>query len=414
MTNDDDFPEASVLRSQVAGRRIGIVHYGEHNPLDEGYRPARMGQLAAWLNEAGAEVTRFVPTYSPFALKQRPQEWTGQVTTEGTIHMIPTRAYASSKSRARFGFLRDFAKGSASAVASRSPFDLLISGYPPPGVILALRRAVGRQVPILADIRDLWPDVLFVAPSATVARATAITGDALAQELRLATGAVAMSNTMVERAPRNRRWDPVTHSISESLRSVPISVDPDGPMTAVFVGTVKALKDFESLLAGWKQFGERRSPTVHEPVLQIFGSGDMEDFVRQQARLQGTIEFGGWVQASEIPKRLAAADVGVVPTRPGHGTTLNNKVLEYLGTGIYILNSLEVEAATQLDEQGFGTRVEASPEGWASGFLNFEKGLSGYRSARLDRQAQALARYGREGVEAQWLAHIVRAMDQAG
>ena len=146
MNRGDQPADLSALRDQVAGCRIGIVHYGEHTPLDTGYRPARMGQLAAWLTEAGADVTRFVPTYSAFALEHRPLEWTGQLTSEGIIHMIPTRTFTSSKGWDRFGFLRDFAKGSAQAVASRGPFDLLITGYPPPGVVLALRRAAGRRI----------------------------------------------------------------------------------------------------------------------------------------------------------------------------------------------------------------------------------------------------------------------------
>lgn len=399
----------------LGGRRIAIIHYGEHTPLDEGYRPARMGQLAAWLTEAGAEVTRFVPTYSDIAGGQRPETWTGEETVEGVVHMVPTRTYGSSRGRERLGFLRDFAQGSAAGVAARGPFDLIITGYPPPGVVWALRRRIGGRVPILADIRDLWPDALFADPHPAVAGLAAGAGRLLAQELRLASRVVAMSGTMVARAPHSRRGPAIPLSISDQLRSAPVTVEPEASLQALFVGMLTSFYDLDSVVVGWRQFVASRpgpgttgetGPPSGGPVLRICGSGVLEEHLRALVADEPTIRFEGWVPAAEVPTLVARSDVGVVPSRPGLGTTLSNKVLEYLGTGLLVLNSLEEEGAAALDGQGLGLRVAPDGAGWAAAFTQVDQELAVHRRDRINRQARALKVYGRQGIEPQWLAEI--------
>jgi hypothetical protein len=396
----------------VEGTRIAIIHYGEHTPLDDGYRPVRLGQLASWLTEAGVEVTRFVPTFSDVARRQRPESWTGELTGEGLVHMVPTRSYGSSRGRERLGFLRDFARGSALAVAGHPPFDLVITGYPPPGVVLALRRRIGTRVPILADIRDLWPDALFAEPHPMVEQGARMAGRLLAQELRLATGVIAMSHTMLARAPAPRRRAAIALSISDSLRAAPVSVDASAPMTALFVGLLTSFYDFESMIEGWRRFlAQRPDDRIGaEPLLRICGSGVLEDHVRSLAAEVPSIRCEGWVSSTAVPQLVAGADVGLVPPRPGLGTTLGNKVLEYLGTGLYILSSLEREGADELQAQGLGTRVTPSAQGWADGFARFEQELAQHRRDRAERRDRALKVYGREGIEPQWLAQIAGAL----
>ena len=399
------------LRRKVDGVRIGIVHYGEHVPLDDGYRPARMGQLAAWLTEAGAHVVRFSPTYSQFAGAQRPEAWTGTVTGEGTVVMVPTGSFASTRGAARFKFFRDFARGAAEAI-SADPVDVAVVGYPPPGVVTALRRRMGRQLPVIADVRDLWPDAVFSAPRRSVATAAAAAGRALATELRLADGVVAMSPTMLRRAPAARRRQAIPLSVSDALRDVPTASSCDEGLRAVFVGIVTDFFDLVSVVEGWKRYLDRRAPGP-VPKLEIWGTGDLEEeLARRSAGIEGIV-LGGWLQSSDVPAKLAAADVGLAPTQPGLGTTLGNKVLEYLGTGAYVLHSLEDEASVTLATDGLGERVASNDSaGWADGFAALDGRLASLRAARHERRAVALRRYGREGVEPLWLAEITRLLDR--
>lgn len=394
------------LRSKVAGLRIGIVHYGEHVTLDDGYRPARMGQLAAWLTDAGASVVRFVPTYSHFAGRQRPLSWTGTLTPEGHVVMVPTRSFDSNRGPARLAFFADFARGTAAAAAELDPFDSLIVGFPPPGVTSALRARLRPCPPILADIRDLWPDALLTTSRPALTAATATVGHGLAAELRLTGGVVAMSETMLARAPWSRRRRPIPHSVSSALASVTPTVSPTDGLRVAFVGILNDFFDLDGVVSGWLQFLERRGSVTTTPHLSIYGTGPLEDELRRRVSDVESVTLRGWLPSADVPAAVAGADVGIAPTQPGLGTTLSNKVLEYVGTGAFVLHTLEDEASTVLARDGLGKRVEATSDGWADGFQELECRLGQLREARSDRQATALDRYGRDAIERLWMEEI--------
>jgi len=401
------------LRARVDGARIAILHYGEHTPLDEGYRPGRMGQLAEWLTESGAMVTRFVPTYSHFSGKQRPLAWSGESTSEGQVCMVPTRAYGNSRGSDRLGFLRDFSEGCGRALRATAEFDLAIVGYPPPGLVSAVRSAGGARLPLLADIRDLWPDALVPRPTPLVRHAAGGLGHLMAQELRKTTGVLAMSNTMLARAPRSKRLGAVPLSVSEAFRHSCSDVDGEAPLQVVFVGSFSSFYDFDAFMTGWSLFLDGRGGGGASPLMRICGAGVLDSEIRAMAERYGSIDMVGWVPSSSVPAYLASADVGIAPTRAGYGTTFGNKVLEYLGAGLHVLNSLEDESATALQVEGFGTRVEPSARGWAAAFATAEHSLDALRAERSGRHDRAMKMYGREGIEPRWLAHIGAALGSA-
>jgi hypothetical protein len=267
--------ELELERESISGVRIGIVHYGELIPTDDGYLPGRMGLLAEWLTEAGAKVTRFAPTFSQFVAEPRPVELSGSTSRQGSVELIKTRAYGESVSADRLGHLRDFVRGTASRISELPRFDVMIVGYPPPGIVRSVHRATAGEVPILVDIRDLWPDALAPSGNRVAARVAEGLGRALAMELLLADGVVAMSPVMLNRAPRSRRLEPITNCVSDAM-AIPAeaATTSNGPLKVVFVGSFTQGVDFESLLAGWRLFQERRrSSSGPSPILQICGKG---------------------------------------------------------------------------------------------------------------------------------------------
>ncbi len=396
------------MNPRLPSQRIGIVHYGEHTPLDTEYRRARMGQLAQWLTEAGFDVTRFVPTYSPFTGTQRPAEWSGVTTDEGTIQMVPTRSYVRSVSRDRFGFLLDFGAGTAARAAALAPFDAMIVGYPPPGVITRLRRSLDYDVPILADIRDLWPDALVPAKRRVLVTGAELLGHGLATELRRADGVVAMSETMLARAPASVRLQAIPHAIPAALAEAASNVDHDRGLRAVFVGTFTQGVDLPALFGGWRHYVGRRPGDSPEPTLVVCGDGERAGEVDALTRDLPGVELLGRVPSSTVGERLAEADIGIAATRPGFGTTFSNKVIEYIGTGLFVLNSLESESAGALDRLGLGQLVPASAEGWAAGFSAAEKRLAELRTSRSERRTTAIENYGRPAIEPLWMETLGR------
>jgi glycosyltransferase involved in cell wall biosynthesis len=401
--------ELELERESISGVRIGIVHYGERIPTDDGYLPGRMGLVAEWLTEAGAEVTRFVPTFSQFVVEPRPIELSGSTSLQGTVELIKTRAYGESVGADRLGHLRDFVRGTASRISELPRFDVMLVGYPPPGIVRSVHRATAGKVPILVDIRDLWPDALAPSGSRVAARVAKALGTGLAAELLLADGVVAMSPVMLDRAPRSRRLEPITNCVSEAM-AVPeeTAMALNGPLKVVFVGSFTQGVDFESLLSGWRLFQERRSPSYGpSPTLEICGTGvRAAEVKRLTVGLEDSVDLAGWVPMTQIPEKLARADVGVVPTREGFGTTLNNKMLEYLASGLFVVNTLNGGVSDDIVELGLSKRVDPAPQGWADGFALTENDLNSIRDQRAQRIAIARRHFGRPRIERAWLLAI--------
>ncbi len=399
----------------LAGRRIAIVHYGEGSVLDEGYRKIRLGLLSAALTKAGVEITRLIPTYNQFRQNQRSLDSTGHVGDEGRMILIPTRAFASTRSKDRALSLGDFNRGAEAFFRTESDFDAIIVGFPPPRLISSIRKALGDSVPIVADVRDLWPDAM--VPTSRLDPVTRplanAAGKALAYELRRASAVVAMSETMLKRAPSNAKRH---EAIPIGLVGEPLVDDaewpaPAAPFSAVFVGSLSQLFDLGSMLEGWVRFVDTRKGCQPEPTLTVIGDGEQRELVDQLTKGQSTITTTGWLLSSEVPSFLAQADVGIAPPRTGQGTTLSNKIYEYMAEGLFILNSLEPDEAAVLDKLGLGARCDSTAAAWAESFSAAERETARLRSERGQRVATAFTEFGWARVEAQWTKVLCEVMN---
>lgn len=389
-----------------SGLRAGVVHYGEGAEPDPGHRSHRAGRLAAALNRAGCEVTRVVPSYRVWDGVQRPLDWSGRHGEEGRLVVVPTRTYTNTRGRDRFASLMDFNRGAAEALAADgSPPDLVMMGFPPPGLLRAIRR-VAPDAAVIADIRDLWPDAL--VPGGTIGQvldpAAKAGGWALARELLQADAVVALSATMLERAPAG----------APIRRIIPIGFEPpdlalqsrwpsgDAPFTACFVGSMTQLFDFDAMLRGWLAFVSDRRNGGPNPRLVVIGDGEQRPLVDRLVGDEPTVELTGWVLGDQVAAHLHAADAGLAPTRTGQGTTLSNKVSEYLATGQWVINTLTPAVGHPLDQQGLGDCIDSTPEAWAAAFARAEDALPRLRAERAERLDEADRHYGSGPTETAW------------
>ncbi|MEM7275973.1 MAG: glycosyltransferase [Actinomycetota bacterium] len=395
------------------GLRAAIVHYGEGAEPDPGHRSHRAGRLAAALVAAGCEVTRIVPSYRVWDGVQRPTDWTGLVGDEGRLVVVPTRAYRNTRGRDRAGSLMDFNRGVARALGSAPTPDLVMMGFPPPGLLRAVR-SVAPEAAVIADIRDLWPDAL--VPGGTVGRILAaparLAGGLLARELRRADAVVALSATMLDRAPAGA---PVTRIIPigfEPLDLADRAQWPEGetPLTACFVGSMTQLFDFDAMLRGWSRFVADRGGDGPMPRLVVVGDGEQRAIVDRLAAGEPTVACTGWILGDQVAAHLHRADVGLAPTRTGQGTTLSNKVSEYLAAGMWVINTLTPSVGGPLSTQGLGDCIDSTPEAWAAAFARAEQALPRLRAGRAARLAEADRHYGSGQTNVAWFDLIAEVL----
>jgi glycosyltransferase involved in cell wall biosynthesis len=161
------------------------------------------------------------------------------------------------------------------------------------------------------------------------------------------------------------------------------------------------------MIVGWQQFVRGRDATGRPtPRLVVVGDGPQKAMVDELVDGDQTITCTGWVLGPEVPKHLAQADLGLAPTRPGQGTTISNKVAEYMAGGLFVLNTLTEPVAAELDASSLGARVESTPVAWSEGFETAERNLESLRSSRPGRIETATVRFGRDRAEELWFGLI--------
>ena len=143
--------------------KVWLITVGEPLPIDEENNPRllRAGVLAKYLVKHGHEVLWWSSSFDHYKKRQRVSEDTSANWEGGEIRMLKSIGYKSNVSFRRFiehaGVARKFKKQA--------------SAYPKPDVILvslptielaaeSVAFAKRNEVPVLVDIRDLWPDLL--------------------------------------------------------------------------------------------------------------------------------------------------------------------------------------------------------------------------------------------------------------
>ena len=231
------------------------------------------------------------------------------------------------------------------------PPDLIIVSLPTLfGVFAAARMKKTLRCSLVADVRDLWPDVLlqklplqlrpfFRLPvramrwrtSRALRFADAIIGTS-EQFVNWATGIVGRDRTQFDRA------FPLAYDLQEpidaqdrSLAEV-LSRDIHQERVAVFAGTLVPQFDFDLIL--------KVATRMPEIGFVICGDGPLFEALNKKA--PQNVYMTGWLGANALRQVLNRADVALAPYVSTNDFQANipNKIVEYLASGLPIVSSL--------------------------------------------------------------------------
>ncbi|UCG42176.1 MAG: glycosyltransferase family 4 protein [candidate division WOR-3 bacterium] len=215
-------------------------------------------------------------------------------------------------------------------------------------------------VPVLLDIRDLWPQVMLdLVPSVAVPLGKA----ALAPYFRMArracsqaTGLLGITRDFVdwglELAGREvgptDRWFPLSNDAEP-----PSAVDQELAMghwrslglresdfIACFMGIMgtRRLLDLDTIIAAARILQHQ----VPNCKFVLCGTGDIFEYYRQAAMLCGNVIMPGWVDHAAMWTLVSMASVGLAPYTNtfSFARSYPNKVSEYLAAGLPIVSGL--------------------------------------------------------------------------
>lgn len=356
-----------------APMRVWLITVGEPLLTDAGApRMLRTGILASRMHRRGIDVTWWTSAFDHQRKVLRVGVPASGPSPEGyRLELLAGAPYASNVSLARIRNHRQTAAQFAlRAVHSPRP-DVILCSYPTIELCQAAI-AYGREqgVPVILDLRDLWPDIfLNLIPAGLQPIGRLVLAGMLRASRQVCSGATAIfgiTEAFVEwglkRAGRPRnRWDlavPLAYEdkvpTDATLDHARLEWDKSGvradTFNLCFFGTMGRQFDIPTVLEAARRL-------QGGPVRFVLcGIGDSFAEYRAAASRLPNVFMPGWVDAAAIRALMERSAAGLAPYHCETSFTMSipNKAVEYMAGGLPLLSSLRGELGRLLSEAACG------------------------------------------------------------
>ncbi len=359
--------------------RVWLLQQAEPTPHDNAgaQRLLRTGILAKTLVRAGHEVTWWTSTFDHFNRRQRYNDSCLVPVEPGyNIHYLFGPSYRRTISLQRLRNHRAVAKRftALAAATDRKP-DVLVAAVPTTELALAAVRFGRTHLPVVLDIRDLWPDVFFDVLPRFLKPAIGLLAVSMRRSLREAsrdaTAIIGLTDGFVDwglsqsarvRGPHDRvffmgypdkKQPPANHAAAAKFWDGLGVLRNSGTLTVAFVGTLGFTVDFNPVL---QAAGILHAAGI--PVRFILcGDGARKAKIEADAAGLPNVLFPGWIKEDLIHSLLERSAIGLTPYIASKNYILNlpNKPAEYMASGLAIAHSLDKgELFNLLSNRGCG------------------------------------------------------------
>jgi glycosyltransferase involved in cell wall biosynthesis len=340
----------------------------------------RVGILASYMHRRGFEVTWWTSAFDHQLKTLRADVPASGFSPEGyRLELLAGQPYASNVSLARIRNHRQTADEFSARAARSTPPDVILCSYP---TIELCDAAVsyGRLhgVPVILDIRDLWPDIfLHLVPRALKGFARIALAGMFKASRRVcgdATAIVGITERFVawgvERGGRTRagldqafplayKAETQTSADLESARRYWDDAGVVGDKSNLcFFGTMGRQFDIGAVIKAARVLRDR-------PVRFVLcGAGDRLEEFRRLGKDLPNLLMPGWIDAAAIWVLMERSAAGLAPYHCEWSFTMSlpNKSIEYLAGGLPVISSLSGELALLLEREDCGwTYAEGDP-----------------------------------------------------
>jgi len=341
---------------------IWLITIGEPLPTDEGNcRPLRSGILADLLADRGHEVLWWTSTFDHVGKRQRFNKDTEVEVRKGyRLRLLHAAGYGRNVSLRRICNHRTIGR----------KFKRLVEAEPAPNIVLcsfptlelsaaAVEYGRRKRVPVVLDIRDMWPDVFLRAMPWWAGRPGRLALRGMFKTARTAcAGAFAICGHTTEIV----RWGLECGNRRQTQydKAFPfgyVSQNYDDELTAraagfwdrlgvterqatpvvCFFGTIGHQFDLGTVLRAARSISQR-----HDVKFVLCGAGDRLEHYRKRAKDCPNVLFPGWVDAPQIQVLMRRARLALAPYRRTVDfiNSIPNKAIEYLSGGLPVLSSM--------------------------------------------------------------------------
>lgn len=344
--------------------RIWLATIGEPVPVGEGFadRLHRTGQFAQYLAENGNKVVWWTSAFDHFSKKHHfPVDTVLQASENLEIKLLHGCGYSSNISYSRIKDQKQIAKKFAQQARNEAEKpDIILSSLP---TIELCDEATkyGREfgVPVVLDMRDMWPDILvdaFPGPAKPIAQMMLKPMfNQAARACERADAIIGITDDFVDwgiaKTKRQRKsadqafpFAYVTKSLDpEKITQAEIHWDSlnitkeSNDFVVCFFGTISHQLDVDTMINAAKIL---KTAKPHVKFV-ICGTGDKLEYYKEMAAGLGNVVFPGWVNAAQIRVLMSRSSLGLdpMPNRYDFLATINNKALEYMSAGLPVISS---------------------------------------------------------------------------
>ena len=351
---------------------IWIITVGEPLPEDgNNVRLYRSGLLFKELTSADHNVTWWSSSFDHSQKKLRAYGDKYYQQGKSKILLLKTFPYKKNISFGRALNHYYLAKHLKDRISIEKVPDIIVCSFPTIELCkVAVKYAKANQIPIMTDVRDLWPDIfLNFAPKWTrsfikiflfkMFRDTKYIFQNSSNIIAVSDGYLKWG---LEKAKRKRSRNDMVFPIgypSQQLNKADktktskdmssIGVDAS-KIIFLFIGSFGKTYDLTTVIHAAKHFEE-----VCDNVQFVFcGDGERYDQWTNESKGISNIIFTGWLNGTELNYLLNISNVGLAAYEKGAPQGFPNKIFEYMSVGLPILSSLQGETKALLEMEEIG------------------------------------------------------------
>lgn len=357
---------------------IWLLHVGEELPVDPHPRLFRYGHLAERLASDGHQVLRWAPTFQHFRKVQRfSQDKRVEISANYKIQFVHCPGYQRNVSFARRRAYSMLGLRLSELFAAETPPDLIVAGLPSlEWCEAAVEYGHRNGVPVVLDIRDLWPDIyLHVLPGFLRPVGRVAIRPLVARTRRMcrdATAIYGVSQSYLDWGLAYAQRERTARDLVFPLGYEPLRLAPDAQsnkldalrragvdgskVICLFAGLLERLYDVETVFKAAALLNQT-DPGVYQFV--VCGAGSKAVGLRRLLTETSNVVMLGWVEQETIAALMSLAAVGLASYAEGAPQSLPNKPFEYMAGGLAIATSLKGELPVLLDKYGCGLSYQA-------------------------------------------------------
>ncbi|HUQ79169.1 MAG TPA: glycosyltransferase family 4 protein [Patescibacteria group bacterium] len=256
-------------------------------------------------------------------------------------------------------------------------------------------RLVG--VPVVLDLHEAMPEFFrsrFPGASNRVAHRLLLIQERLS--IAFASAVLTVNTALAERlrslGVRPAKVHVVPNSAAlgrfDRTAAVPRSFAADGVVRLVYAGALTPTYELDVVLDGLARIARQRPGLAMH--LDVYGRGDAEPALRQLAvglGLGDRVTFHGRIAIDDVPAAMAAADIGLAPTRHDQFTdvSLSTKLFEYAAMGKPVVATRLPLVEATFPEETIQTYAAGDPDALAAAVLQVIDRPPAERSEAVER-----------------------------